>query len=320
MTEQDNRIIKSENARNRVMNIDQQRILNSRVGVGFAQLVGQILPPRIAYPFAYRMADFVAARRGWKMIRTVRTNQWVVSGQTIAGDELDKAVRETVRNNARSIYELNRYLNDKEAINRLIKFDDSTRKLIDLSLTDHAGILIAGIHLGNFDLALRVVTVRGRALILTLPEFTGGDHWQFNDRRELGLEIVPANLHTLRQAISRLRNGGVVMTGLDRPVPGTKYRPRFFGQPSDLPIHHVQLALRAKVPIIVGATIRQADNTYEFLISEPIQMRSYSDRRAEIIANAEAVLEVAEEYIRQAPSQWSIFHPVWPDLIDQAPQ
>lgn len=302
------------------MNIDQQRIINSRIGVGFAQVVGRILPPRIAYPFVYRMADFFAARREWKMIRIVRTNQWVVSGQTLVGDELDNAVRETVRNNARSIYELNRYLNDKEAINRLIKFNETTRQLIDLSLTDHAGLLIAGIHLGNFDLALRVVAVLGRALILTLPEFTGGDQWQFNDRRELGIEIVPANLNTLRQAISRLQNGGIVMTGLDRPMPGTKYRPRFFGQSSDLPIHHVQLALRAKVPIIVGATIRQADNTYEFLISEPIQMRSYSDRRTEIITNAEAVLEVAEEFIRQAPIQWSIFHPVWPELIDKVPQ
>lgn len=282
-------------------------------------LIGRTVPPRIAYPLIYRLADIIAARRDWEMIRTVRTNQWVVSGQILAGDELDRAVQETLRSTARSIYELNRYLNDPKEVERLIEYNAPTRQLIDLSLTENAGMVIVGIHLGNFDLALRSVAVLGRAMIITLPELNGGYQWQFKKRRELGIEIVPANLDTLRKAAIRLKDGGVVLTGLDRPVKGSKYKPNFFGQPSDLPVHHILLALKSKTPVVVGATIRQADNTYQFLISEPIRMRSHPDRRKEILINAEAVLKVAEDFISKAPRQWSIFHPVWPELIDDAP-
>ena len=44
-------------------------------------------------------------------------------------------------------------------------------------------------------------------------------------------------------------------------------------------------------------------------------MQKRSDRDEEILMNAEKVLEVAEVMIRQAPEQWSMFYPVWPDVL-----
>lgn len=301
------------------MHIDQQGFINSRLGVGFAQLVSRLLPPRIAYPFAYRLADFVATRQGWDVIHTIRTNQWVVSGQTLAGDELDNAVRETVRNTAHSVYDLYHYFHDPEAIKRMTVVDATIRSKINQTQTREAGIIVAVVHVGSHLGFLATFLVGLRALMLTLSESSRGHQWQLQMLRNVGLEIVPANLTTLRQAIRRLCAGGVVLTGVDRPISTTKYMPHFFGHPSVLPVHHIQLALKANVPILVAAMIRQPDNTYKILLSELIQMEPHPDRRIEITMNAEAVLRVAEKFIRQAPHQWSISVPVWPALMDQVP-
>jgi predicted LPLAT superfamily acyltransferase len=35
--------------------------------------------------------------------------------------------------------------------------------------------------------------------------------------------------------------------------------------------------------------------------------------------NTEMVLKVAEGYIRQAPYQWAMFYPVWPEALNEMP-
>ena len=133
------------------------------------------------------------------------------------------------------------------------------------------------------------------------------------------MEILPASPSSIRRAVAHLRRGGVVLTGMDRPVASRKYRPLFFGRPAPLPVHHISLALKTGVPVVVAATIIQPDRSYRFWISEPIEMVPLPDRQEEIVSNAERVLQVAEGYIRQSPQQWSMFFPVWPDVLDQVP-
>ena len=109
------------------------------------------------------------------------------------------------------------------------------------------------------------------------------------------------------------------MTGIDRPIADTRYRPRFFGRPASLPVVHVQLALKTNVPVYVVAAIMRPDHTYEIHTSEPIEMQRYKDRETELIENAETILKIAEDYIRMAPVQWSMFYPVWPEVENEVP-
>ena len=48
-------------------------------------------------------------------------------------------------------------------------------------------------------------------------------------------------------------------------------------------------------------------------------MVSYEDRDEELIVNAEAVLKVAEGYLKKAPEQWAMFYPVWPQVLNETP-
>ena len=110
------------------------------------------------------------------------------------------------------------------------------------------------------------------------------------------------------------------MTGIDRPIPAPRVRPRFFGRPAALPMHHISLAVKARVPVMIIAPILQPDGKYHVLTSDLIEMDPHPDRATEEIRNAEKVLAIAERFIRQAPHQWSISLPVWPEALDLVPQ
>jgi KDO2-lipid IV(A) lauroyltransferase len=116
-----------------------------------------------------------------------------------------------------------------------------------------------------------------------------------------------------------VREGEVVVTGLDRPVNGLKTRPNFFGHPASVPIHYVSLAMRAKAPLVVMASVLRPNGKIHILTSDFIEMHSYSDRKTGLITNAERVLEIAAGYISQAPHQWSIIAPVWPQVLGEVP-
>ncbi len=156
-----------------------------------------------------------------------------------------------------------------------------------------------------------------RALALGLPEIPGGYEWQNELRKSAGIEVVPTTHSTMRLAAQRLREGGIVMTAVDRPIEGSNTKPRFFGRPAPLPVHHVLLALKEDVPIMVATAILQPNGIYDILTSDPIEMRRGSNRRATLIENAEVVLAQVEEFIRLAPPQWSMFYPVWPEALDE---
>jgi len=142
---------------------------------------------------------------------------------------------------------------------------------------------------------------------------------EYEMRKKTGMNLVPASFSALRQAIRYLQQGGVVMTGIDRPIPEPKCRPRFFGRPADLPVHHVYLAAKAHVPVMVMVTIRLAGGKNHILTSDPIEMESHPDANMEMLRNAEKVLSIGEDFIRQAPNQWSVPLPVWPEVLDQTP-
>jgi len=171
----------------------------------------------------------------------------------------------------------------------------------------------AGCHLGSFDLVGQALGYNGwRAQVLSVPSPNGGYEWQNEIREDSGLEMTPVSLESLKRAARRLASGGSVVTGLDRPIPNAEAHPRFFGEPSPLPLLHIRLAMRAKVPVVVIAGPLHEDGTYRLQASEPIEMTE-----KDAVANAGRVLAVAEEFITARPRQWAMPHAVWPQI--QAP-
>jgi KDO2-lipid IV(A) lauroyltransferase len=133
------------------------------------------------------------------------------------------------------------------------------------------------------------------------------------------MNILPASRDALRQAVRHLEWGGMVLTGIDRPVSDPRLRPAFFGQPAPLPTHHVFLAMKARVPVVIMALIRQPDGRYNLMSSDLMEMDPHPNHETAILKNAEKVLQRTEGFISLAPQQWNVPFPVWPDMLGQVP-
>lgn len=303
------------------MAIIQKKILESSLGVSLVSFLGQALPLRLGHWVADRFAEKFATRQDSELIRAVRANQWVIRGEPQDIEVMDRAVIETLRYSARSLFDLYHYIKRPDVTRHLIVLDDVTRQLTKRSEFNDHGLIIAGVHLSNFDLILQwLCTDKMRPLILTIPDPQGGRRKEFEMRKKTGMNLVPASVSALRKALKHLEQGGIVLTGIDRPIPDPRSRPLFFGRPASLPMHHIFLALKARVPIVVMAANLRPDGKYHIETSNSIEMDPHPDRELEAIQNAQKVLKLAEKFINMAPQQWSMSLPVWQETMDLVPK
>jgi KDO2-lipid IV(A) lauroyltransferase len=248
-------------------------------------------------------------------MQAARANQQVVHGGGLADEELDEAARSVMRHAVHCVLVLNHNIHYPEALSRLLPLTPEIRALIDRSQEGREGLMVVLPHLSNFDLALMATAQRGlQAQLLSLASPSASQRLQNRQRAHSGLEVTPVSPASVARGVQRMRDGGVVITAVDRPVPGKERTLDFFGHPAPLPAGHVRMAAAADVPVVVIAISMLPDGTYRLQVSEPIPMVPRADPVAEVRHNAQAVLDVLEGYIRQAPLQWSMFHRVWPHL------
>jgi len=300
--------------------MDLQSIINSRYGIGFALFLGKIVPIKLGYSLARGLADRISTRKESPMVKAARLNQWMISGQRLTGEDLDQAVLKIFRFTARCQFDLYHNIKNPTNLKNLIKFTPRAEEIIERCKTPNNPILVVGLHLSNLDVAFLGLGSMGvKAYGISAPNPGGGYQWQNDIRSDYGFEMLPASKGAIREAVSRYKEGYTVITAVDRPIPETKYQPKFFGHHSALPVVHIILALRLNTPVYLAMTTVDVDGKYLTDISPPINIKPYSDRTTTIIRNAESVLEVAESYILKSPHQWAMFYPVWPDLMDKVP-
>jgi phosphatidylinositol dimannoside acyltransferase len=300
--------------------VDLQQVLNSSLSLRLVSALARKLPPPAGYRIASRLADYVARRRDSQVVRALRLNQWVAHGESLDVSDLDQAVRETLQYFARCIFDLYHYVEDPEAAAKLIVLESSFQQIFRRPEFDQRGLVIIGLHMSNFDLVLQWVCRRGmRPLALTIPDPQGARRMEFEMRKQTGITLLPASVSAFRHTLKHLQKGGMVLTGIDRPISRPAVCPRFFGHPAALPVHSTFLASKACVPLVIAVTQLHDDGKYHVFASDPLEMEPHPDPEVALLRNAEHVLRVAEGFIRQAPRQWSVPLPVWPQLMDLVP-
>src|SRR6266508_5454964 len=157
------------------MSIDLQQVINSPLAVRFLSLLAWGIPPFLGYPVCNLIGDWIVARRDAKLTQAVRLNQWVARGANLEKAVLDKAVQETLRNNARDLYNLYHYLQRPKAMQQMISLSPQACEVIERPEFANRGLVILGLHLSNFDFVLRSASQHGfKPMILTIPDPQGG--------------------------------------------------------------------------------------------------------------------------------------------------
>ena len=300
--------------------MDIQAFTTSRYGVALALFLARSLPPWAGYWVGRRLADIIYLFRHSSLVQAVRVNQYVVSGGTLRGAALERRVRQVLHHGSHCAYDFYHNLNNRERVRQLVHLDDRCYDLIRRSRHPQPGegMVVVGPHLSNFDLGMHAFALEGiEAQILSIATTTSGYEWQNEIRSVGGLKVTPVSAASLKEAMRRLRRGGVVVTGVERPVPGRSETLTFFGRPARLPVGHVRMAMDARVPVYVVSCQMDAQGVYHFTVSDPIPMEYTGHRQEDIRTNAQRILAVIEELIRATPEQWLMYYPLWPEALQE---
>lgn len=291
-----------------------ESLSRSRTGMRLALAVARTLPSRAGHDLVASVAGRIAADTTSATTRAARVNQYVVSGGTLTGPALDAAVRANITSMARFLYDLYHVVR-RPMERELVIRDDAWHAFIERERSE-GPFVYTGVHLGDFDLVGRQLGFDGwRMQILSVPDPNAGYEWQNELRAEAGFDVTPVTIDSLKHAARGLAEGRSVLTGHDRPLfEPDKVQPRFFGHPAPLPLLHVRLAMRAKVPVIALCAPREEDERYRLLASDPIEMVSEKDDPDALRVNAERCLAAIEPWITARPEQWAMPHVVWPDV------
>jgi KDO2-lipid IV(A) lauroyltransferase len=292
-----------------------QRVISSRLVTGLGMFLSKRLPPSIGHA----AAGLVAGLINWlkpDVYWIVHANLRQVMGRQVGERALHRVVRQVFRNTARNNYDLWRLVSrGHEALRAATHLPPDTWTHIDQARRRGKGMILVGTHTGNFDLGLLALATHGLEVqVLGLADLpTGGFDLMDQMRARVGVRLTSISIPALREAVRRLRAGGIVATGIDRPVGGAGPPVEFFGRPARLPTGHVRLALKTDAAILVAGPYRDAQGRTVIPLSPPLEMvRTGGDLEEDLRVNLRRVTAWLEECIRTRPEQWAMFVPVWP--------
>lgn len=281
-------------------------------------LLGKFLPRRIGLSIASVVGTVVGSLKKTQLIQAIRANQWVIHEQKLTKKQLNTLPRTVFRSASKCFFDYFYFLSRPEKLEEIVHFSPEAEAAINRIHNNEPCVVVCP-HLSNFDLMGYVLAISGvKVQVLSYPEPVATYKWQNELRQREGIIVTPMSLSAFRQARQRLREGGSILTGLDRPLEKgfhEKYQPNFFGYPAHLPVTYVRMALEANAPVFVFAATYQPDEKYCLEGSHPIWMEPKDDLETEILHNAHKVLAVAEKFIKKYPGQWAMFYPVWPEFL-----
>ena len=215
-----------------------QRFLGSRIVTGTGMFLSKYVPAFIGYAgagFIARLIIWLKPGVYWVALANLRR----VMGEQADEKTLHLLTRRVFCSNARNTYDLWRLVSrGHEAIQAAFHFPPEARHYIEQALERGKGVIIAGTHTGNFDLGILALAAHGldvQVLGLAAPP-GGGFHLMDRMRARAGVRLTSIGVAALREAIARLRAGGIVLTGADRPVGDEEATVEFFGRRSCPPV------------------------------------------------------------------------------------
>jgi KDO2-lipid IV(A) lauroyltransferase len=247
-------------------------------------------------------------------VEALRINQAVVRGLAPDDPALDGCVREVLRVAGRGYVDLYWAIpRGRQALLQICYMAPGFQEAMRLGLDSRRGLIIVGAHMSSFDILLLSFASLGfDALGLAYPEVQGSYPVLNQLRRDHGLDVMPISVPALRTALRRLHDGGLVLTGVDRPTAAGDLL-TFFGRPARMPTGHARLAVRTGAYILPAVCQKDDRGRYRVVGGELIDPRPFGTGPDAPQAVAQSVITVLEGFIRQRPEEWLMFFPVWPD-------
>ena len=292
-----------------------QDFISSKPMTRLGIVLGQSAPRRVGYGLA-RIVAGVIARRKPEVYWTVRANLSQILGPEADDAALHQMTRQVFFHAGQTYYDFFHAIGQpKEVLAEAVPIPEELLAFVQSETAQGQGVLVLVAHLSNFDLLGLSMGARDLPIqMLSLADPQAGFHLLNYLRATAGFEVTPITPQSLRAAIRRLKSGGIVLTGVDRPIPEDQELVEFFGRPAYLPVGPVRLALMSGALVIMASCYYEPNEGYGLEVAEPLEMIRTGDRRQDILINVRRVADILEQHIRARPEQWMMFHRFWPEL------
>lgn len=264
------------------------------------------------------IAKVISARQSSNLVRTIKANQWVVTGERLNKAELQEQAQRVLTSQTISLVEYYYYYQHPDEGRNLIRLTPEAERAFNGIRDQKVPTFILGPHIGNFDFFMMALSwINVPLYVLAYPNPSNAYKEQNKLREAVGITVNPISFSAFRGAKKALKEGYALATGIDRPLDNpedSKYKPEFFGRPAAIPTFYARLCLETGAIAHVACGSRQEDGTFIIDASPPIIMEARDDLMEENLVNVAKVLEPTEVFIRKYASDWSMFYPVWPEV------
>lgn len=181
------------------------------------------------------------------------------------------------------------------------------------ALGEGRGALLASLHLGNIEVIGRAASLRGVEIMLPVERLEPPEllELMLTLRRRAGFVCEPVGENAIERVREVLRRNAVVGIGADRITLGDGQVVTFCGRPARMPVAAALLAFRTGAPLLPYASQRLPGHRFRVRIGPPIPAVRTGRLRADAVAVTERLLEDLAVYLRDDPTQWVVFRPVW---------
>ena len=252
--------------------------------------------------------------------RAVIANMRRVMGPDASEREVRRTALEVFRNAARYYADLLHIPHLDVARFRAEQLElEGIEYLREAEQSGRGGIVVSA-HFGNPEMVVQGVAADGFSLYgLTEPlqpeklsEFV---NWL---RSQHGHRALPVSFGAIKEALLRLKRGGLIAILLDRDVGGTGVPMQFFGAEARIPLGAVDLALRTGSDLIPAWGWRIKGFRFRGRIGPPLELIRTGDVEQDILTNTQRLLALFEDVLRADPGQWAVLEAIWPSQDNES--
>lgn len=187
----------------------------------------------------------------------------------------------------------------------------------DEALKKKRGVVLALPHYGSWDIIGGWVGHNYPSFWAVAEQLKPRPMYEFHTelRRRMGIRIIPLGEGAVQEVIRVLADNGMVCLLSDRLIAGSGVEVEFFGQKVRLPIGPALLAIKMGTTVIPCQIIRR-DGRYHGNVGPPLEIEVSGDTRRDVQVNTQKLARIFEGYIREDPTQWHMFQPIFSDSED----
>ena len=287
--------------------------------LALAARLGSSLPRRVGYGLARVAGDLAYySRRGTR--GDVEDNMRHVLGPAADPATVRRSAKLAFGNVARYYADLARLPRTTPA--RLLEGEIRVHGLEILkdAAACGRGVVAATAHFGNPEMGVQVARELGLdVLILAEPlEPPALADLMRRLRTPFGLRYVDVGYSGMAEVLRHLRSGGLLAIVCDRDIQGRGTPLPFFGVPARLPLGAADLAARTD-SLLVPCYCRRRPGGFDVFFEAPVDLVDSGRPRQDAIANAGALLERVERWLRADPGQWLVLERIWKPLPPTEP-